>query len=493
MSNAAAPATEGPDRTDGPLHVAIIMDGNGRWAAARGLPRAEGHRRGVDALRRVVRAASELGILVASRDRNRRSVRPAQALHPQRSGDAASRWRQGTGDRRARRTGAGHLRALERSGRTDQGQYQASSRRRVQLRIAAGNRSSGAATGARSRGRQARSRIDRRRRARSVSRCARYSRPGFDHSHQRRAAAVEFPDVAGGLQRTRVRADPLAGFRQGRARKRDRRICQAGAPFRRSGRENRIVTEDEAASAAGVEQGSRNLLMRVIAASVLAPSAIAIAYAGGWLWLGLVTLAAIGLYVEWLTIVGARTPRVMAAGIVTLFGAAVCLEIGRIGATYVIIALGIIIVALLSPHRRGWAALGGCYAFAALVASVVVRLDQTYGFTAVMLILLVVWVTDIGGYFAGRGLGGPKLWPRVSPKKTWAGAIGGFAASLVVAAGFAVAGLGKTGPLLLLGAVLSTASQFGDLFESAVKRRFGVKDSSHIIPGHGGLLDRLDG
>jgi phosphatidate cytidylyltransferase len=254
------------------------------------------------------------------------------------------------------------------------------------------------------------------------------------------------------------------------------------------------VTEGEAAPAAVVEGGGgRNLLMRVVAALVLAPIAIAIAYAGGWFWLGLVTLAAIGLYVEWLTIVGARTPRVMAAGIVTLFGAAVWLGIGRIGATYVIVALGIIVAALLSPHRRGWAALGGCYAFAALIASVAVRLDQTYGFTALMLVLLIVWVTDIGGYFAGRGLGGPKLWPRVSPKKTWAGAIGGFVASLFVAAGFAAFGLGKTGPLVLLGAVLSVASQLGDLFESAVKRRFGVKDSSHIIPGHGGLLDRLDG
>jgi phosphatidate cytidylyltransferase len=230
---------------------------------------------------------------------------------------------------------------------------------------------------------------------------------------------------------------------------------------------------------------------------VLAPSAIAIAYAGGWFWLGLVTFAAIGLYVEWLTIVGARTPRVMAAGIVTLFGAAVCLGIGRIGATYVIVALGVVVAALLSPHRRGWAALGACYAFAALIASVAVRLDQTYGFTALMLVLLVVWVTDIGGYFAGRGLGGPKLWPRVSPKKTWAGAIGGFVGSLVVAAGFAAFSRLdpplKLGPLLLVGAVLSVASQLGDLFESAVKRRFGVKDSSHIIPGHGGLLDRLDG
>jgi phosphatidate cytidylyltransferase len=124
---------------------------------------------------------------------------------------------------------------------------------------------------------------------------------------------------------------------------------------------------------------------------------------------------------------------------------------------------------------------------------VLVRLDQLWGFVALILIFLVVWVTDIGGYFAGRGIGGPKLWPRVSPNKTWAGAVGGFAASLVVAAGFAVFGLGRTGPLLVLGAALSIVSQFGDLFESAVKRRFGVKDSSHIIPGHGGLLDRLDG
>jgi phosphatidate cytidylyltransferase len=130
---------------------------------------------------------------------------------------------------------------------------------------------------------------------------------------------------------------------------------------------------------------------------------------------------------------------------------------------------------------------------AASIGSSAVRLDPLWGFAALMLVLLVVWATDIGGYFAGRLIGGPKLWPQVSPKKTWAGAISGFAASLGVAAGFAAFGLGKILPMLLLGAVLSVASQLGDLFESAVKRRFGVKDSSHIIPGHGGLLDRLDG
>jgi phosphatidate cytidylyltransferase len=252
------------------------------------------------------------------------------------------------------------------------------------------------------------------------------------------------------------------------------------------------VTEDQAAPAA--DQGSRNLMLRVIAALVLAPVAVAIAWLGGWPWTTLVTLAAIGLYVEWLMIVGvARETRVVVSGAVALAISGLGLAAGRIDASLLALALGLAAVALLSPQRRSWIATGFCYAAAAQIASVLLRLDQLWGFVALILVLLVVWVTDIGGYFAGRGIGGPKLWPRVSPKKTWAGAVGGFAASLVIASGFAALGLGKTGPLLLLGAVLSIASQLGDLFESAVKRRFGVKDSSHIIPGHGGLLDRLDG
>jgi phosphatidate cytidylyltransferase len=254
------------------------------------------------------------------------------------------------------------------------------------------------------------------------------------------------------------------------------------------------VTDSKATPAAMAEQGSRNLLVRVAAALVLAPVAIAIAYAGGWPWAVLVTLAAIGLYVEWLTIIGvAREARIAGSGAVALAIAGVCLATARIDAALVVLALGLAAIALLSPRQRIWATAGYCYAAAAEIASVLVRLDQVYGFVALILILLVVWVTDIGGYFAGRGLGGPKLWPRVSPKKTWAGAIGGFAASLAVSGGFAAFGLGRPGSFLLLGAALSVVSQAGDLFESAVKRRFGVKDSSHIIPGHGGLLDRLDG
>ncbi|TMJ21145.1 MAG: phosphatidate cytidylyltransferase [Alphaproteobacteria bacterium] len=253
------------------------------------------------------------------------------------------------------------------------------------------------------------------------------------------------------------------------------------------------MSNGESAPASVGGQSSRNLLLRVAAAAVLAPLAIAIAYAGGWLWTALVTLVAIGLYVEWLTIVAAREGRVVAAGIVATVAAGLCLIEGWIDAAFIVLLIGVLAVAAIAQARRGWIAGGFLYAAAAQAASVLVRLDSRNGFVALVFVLLVVWVTDIGGYFAGRSIGGPKLWPRVSPKKTWAGAIGGFVASLVVACGFVAFDLGKAGSLLPLGAVLSIVSQLGDLFESAVKRRFGVKDSSHIIPGHGGLLDRLDG
>jgi len=254
------------------------------------------------------------------------------------------------------------------------------------------------------------------------------------------------------------------------------------------------VTEEKAAPAVPGEQGSRNLVMRVVAALVLAPVAIALAYVGGITWSLLVMLAAIGLFVEWLMITGlVRELRVVAPGIVVLLLVGLCLMVGRSEAALVVLVVGAAGLALISGTRRDWATAGLIYAGAAEIAAILIRHDPAKGFAALMFVLLVVWVTDIGGYFAGRSIGGPKLWVRVSPKKTWAGAIGGFVASLLVAGGFAAFEIGTTGPLLLLGAALSVVSQLGDLFESAVKRRFGVKDSSHIIPGHGGLLDRLDG
>jgi phosphatidate cytidylyltransferase len=184
---------------------------------------------------------------------------------------------------------------------------------------------------------------------------------------------------------------------------------------------------------------------------------------------------------------------VVASGVIALVVAGWAIGFGRFEAWLVVVLLGCVAVGSLAPERRIWAAAGFGYAAAAQIASILMRFDSAKGLSALILILLVVWATDIGGYFAGRGIGGPKLWPRISPNKTWAGAVGGFAASIVVAAGFAAFRLGETIPLLVVASVLSIASQLGDLFESAVKRRFGVKDSSRIIPGHGGVLDRLDG
>jgi phosphatidate cytidylyltransferase len=254
------------------------------------------------------------------------------------------------------------------------------------------------------------------------------------------------------------------------------------------------VTEHDAAPAAVAGGDQRNLLMRIAAALVLAPLAIGAAYVGGWYWTALATLGAIGLFVEWLAVTyTARNLPVTIVGVVALVLSAPFLAIGNLNAALVVLALGLVGVSFRATEPRIWAVAGFLYAAAAEVASVLVRLDPDKGLSALILVLLVVWATDIGGYFAGRAIGGPKLWPRVSPKKTWAGAIGGFAASLLVAIGFSASDLGKTLPLVILAAMLSVAAQLGDLFESAIKRRFGVKDSGHIIPGHGGVMDRLDG
>jgi phosphatidate cytidylyltransferase len=251
------------------------------------------------------------------------------------------------------------------------------------------------------------------------------------------------------------------------------------------------VSEQKAAPAG---PDARNLITRVASAVVLVPLAIAAAWAGGWYWTALVTLCAIGLFVEWLMMTGAAgNAPLLVTGAAVLAIAAPFLALRNVDIALLVLALGIVAVAFRSSTSRSWAIGGFLYAAAAQVASIVVRLDRSEGFFALVFILLVVWCSDIGGYFAGRTVGGPKLWPRVSPNKTWAGAVGGLILSLLVAAGFAINGFGKTGPLLLVAAALSVASQLGDLFESAVKRRFGVKDSSQIIPGHGGLLDRLDG
>jgi phosphatidate cytidylyltransferase len=129
-----------------------------------------------------------------------------------------------------------------------------------------------------------------------------------------------------------------------------------------------------------------------------------------------------------------------------------------------------------------------------LLSAVLLRGSDWLGFIALVLLFAVVWTTDIFGYFAGRTFGGPKLMPSVSPKKTWSGAIAGVVGAMIVAVIVAAAfgGLSKV-TFACLALVLSVLSQAGDLFESSIKRRFGAKDASGLIPGHGGVMDRLDG
>lgn len=231
-----------------------------------------------------------------------------------------------------------------------------------------------------------------------------------------------------------------------------------------------------------------------MAAVVLVPLAIAAAWYGGWLWLALVTITVIGLFGEWLLILQNLRPSVLIWGFASLAAAGVSLAIDRFDFANLCVGAGLFAMFLFStPALRSWAAIGLAYTGAALFSAVLTRQDPTHGFLALIFVFLIVWITDILGYFVGRGVGGPKLWVRISPKKTWSGAIGGLAGSVIFAAGFSAAGYGKLLPMLLIGTVISVISQLGDLFESALKRQFGVKDSSQIIPGHGGLLDRLDG
>ncbi|MXU65833.1 phosphatidate cytidylyltransferase [Oceanomicrobium pacificus] len=141
-----------------------------------------------------------------------------------------------------------------------------------------------------------------------------------------------------------------------------------------------------------------------------------------------------------------------------------------------------------------WSFAGLAYIALAMAGLALLRSDSDDGFTLILWLVLTVVAADVGGYFAGRIFGGPKLWPAVSPKKTWSGAIGGWVLAMLVAAIMAplIEGV-LLFPLVLLGLVTAMVSQAGDLLESHVKRVRGIKDSGQIMPGHGGLLDRLDG
>jgi phosphatidate cytidylyltransferase len=267
-----------------------------------------------------------------------------------------------------------------------------------------------------------------------------------------------------------------------------------------------MANADPARPVPTASSGGSELTLRVLSGLVLAPLAVGVAYLGGWLFVAFWGIAALTVLWEWCTLIAAeerRTVLLTASPAVLL---AVLLAAAsapgpdgdhsvRLVAAVTLLAMGMLAGAALAPSgRRAWTAAGLPYAGLLGMAPIVLRNDEQFGFPAIVFLFAVVWATDIVAYFVGRAVGGPKLAPRISPKKTWSGAVGGtlaaVAAALVVAM---AAGLANVVALGLIAAVASVFSQAGDLFESVVKRRFGAKDSGHLIPGHGGLMDRLDG
>ncbi len=251
---------------------------------------------------------------------------------------------------------------------------------------------------------------------------------------------------------------------------------------------------------------ANKLTVRAASAIVLAPIVLACTYAGGWLFLALCVFAAGGILWEWTRLIAGRAePRLLAPGLAALLAAFALTGLNQFGVATMIILIGAVAAGAASAGRpladgssatgtAIWAFAGVIYAGIAFFGPTLLRGDPEWGLTALLFLLATIWSNDIFAFCCGRAIGGPALWPRVSPNKTWAGAVGGLAGG--VAAGVALAyasGIGKLGMAGVMALLLSVLAQAGDLAESAIKRHFGAKDAGRLIPGHGGLMDRLDG
>lgn len=243
---------------------------------------------------------------------------------------------------------------------------------------------------------------------------------------------------------------------------------------------------------------SRELRLRIVSAIVMAAVILAATWYGGILFRIVAGLLAILIYYEWSTIT--RLSETNSTGNAWgWFAVAVIAGNTIFGESSLDLPLlsGFALTAALFPVLRGknWWLVGGIlYAGLSGISLAAIRGDELAGFASILFIFAVVWSTDILAYFVGRALGGPKLAPSISPGKTWSGAIGGAVAAVIGGAAVSMAYHGRISLLVLgLALLLSVFSQIGDLFESFIKRRFQVKDSSHLIPGHGGFMDRVDG
>lgn len=223
---------------------------------------------------------------------------------------------------------------------------------------------------------------------------------------------------------------------------------------------------------------------------MLGPVVLLCIWFGGPAWTALMALAGLGLGLEWARLCGCSVRRLPGIAVPSALIVA-----GVVGFwPYGVLALAVGTAAAAAAGRR-WLMGGLIYIGVTFLALATLRAGEA-GRSNVLFLVLVVWACDIGAYGAGRLLGGPKLAPSISPGKTWSGACGGLVAGMVAGAAVAIwvsPGEWGAGRAALAALLLGVASQAGDLLESWMKRRFGVKDSGRSIPGHGGLLDRLDG
>jgi phosphatidate cytidylyltransferase len=259
--------------------------------------------------------------------------------------------------------------------------------------------------------------------------------------------------------------------------------------------------DDEARDGAGASPDARARLGRDFLPRLASGLAMGVAvalctFSGTVPFAVLVVAVTIILSWEWGRLVHGRDADLVIAVHVGAAGvAAVLAAFGFVGLGLLALSIGAILALLLSLGSNSlFSALGVFYAGLPAVALIWLRSDADLGLLAVAFLIAIVIASDTAGFFAGRMLGGPKLWSRVSPNKTWAGFVGALVASSIVGAlfWFAVTD-GSAVRLAAAGAMLSFVAQAGDLAESAIKRRFGAKDTSALIPGHGGVMDRVDG
>lgn len=239
-----------------------------------------------------------------------------------------------------------------------------------------------------------------------------------------------------------------------------------------------------------------DLKVRVLSALVMAPVVLGAVWIGGWVFHALIAFGSVVAVSEWTSIVPSarRLPARIMAAVGILVAVMAQIAAGPAAGLGVAAAFAVLTAIVGGGADRNLLGFGVLYVAVGMAGLMWLRDLPESGLSLFLFVLIAIWATDIGAYAAGRSIGGPKLAPRISPKKTWAGLIGGMASSALFGWLVALAfGAARPDIALAVGAAVAVVGQAGDLFESAIKRRYNVKDSGQLIPGHGGILDRIDG